>query len=561
LALLLLFVSLLPALIFSVAFAQSDDTIGGDGIGDPYFPQFGNSGYDVQHYTLTIAVNMEDEQITATATLEIAATQDLSQFNLDFNGYEIAHILIDGVAADYARDEGELTVIPSTTLNEGDNFKVSISYAGAPEDQSGWNFYPGGALVAGEPSGSSSWFPLNEHPLDKAPYSFLITIDDAFDVAANGVLEETIANDDGTATHIWEMTDPMANYLVTVAIGDFNIRETETENNQIPIRDYFAASLDDDVVAQFEREPEMIDYFETVFGPYPFDAYGSVVHDLPLGFALETQTLSVFGNQTSESVVAHELAHQWFGDSVSLAGWQYIWLNEGFATYAEVLWAEHSRGDSAAEDRIRAMYENLAVTNPSFDLTHDDVVNLMTNLPIEAIFISKQQAEEALTILFADALDDDELQAVIDSMTGGGTTQQGLVDIVDGAPFLSMSISQNQFFDLLDALGLSEVREQISAPVILGDPQPDNLFDGVVYSRGGLTLHALRLEIGDEAFFETLRTYTDRFRHNNVESDDFIAVAEEVSGEDLQDFFDAWLFDEIIPDIPQMDLFQADFDS
>jgi hypothetical protein len=185
----------------------------------------------------------------------------------------------------------------------------------------------------------------------------------------------------------------------------------------------------------------------------------------------------------------------------------------------------------------------------------------MTNLPIEAIFISKQQAEEALTILFADALDDDELQAVIDSMTGGGTTQQGLVDIVDGAPFLSMSISQNQFFDLLDALGLSEVREQISAPVILGDPLPDNLFDGVVYSRGGLTLHALRLEIGDEAFFETLRTYTDRFRHNNVESDDFIAVAEEVSGEDLQDFFDAWLFDEIIPDIPQMDLFQADFDS
>lgn len=448
------------------ALAPVNPLPGAEGIGDPYFPRMGNGGYDTIHYTLDLSVDMQDNVLDGTATIEALATQDLSRFNLDFQGLEIAGVLVDDAPASYKRDETELIVTPAKPLAQYQAFKVTVAYHGTPgeglaEDVSpfsrGWYHYGDGVLVAGEPTGASRWYPVNEHPLDKATYTFRITVDEPWMVAANGTLEEVADNGD-TLTYVWEMDDPMASYLVTVAVGDFII-EREVTAGGVTVRNYFAAGLPDYVKANFGRTAEMVDYYGTVFGSYPFDAYGVVAHDVPLPFALETQTLTVFGNAADELIVAHELAHQWFGNSVTPAAWQHVWLNEGFATYASILWNEHAYGKEAADQLLYSWYQGMAA---------------------------------------------------------GQTSGEG------------------------------------ADTLLIGNPAPDRLFDWLVYSRGAMTLHALRARVGDEAFFDTLRTYAERFRDGNAVTDDFIAVAEEISGQELDDLFHNWLFETEVPAIPEL---------
>lgn len=541
---------------------QDDDTpealIGDEGIGDPYFPTFGNGGYNVLHYTIDADVDMDDNHIDATTTIEAEALHDLAQFNLDFTDeLEVQSVIIDGDPAGFLQVNGtELVIEPALTISEGEAFTIEIRYSGEPE----WTYYEDGVMVANEPVGSSGWFPLNEHPLDKATYTIIITVDEGFVVASNGILEDTRTEDDGRVTYEWQSADPMANYLVTLAIADFDVQTDVTESG-VPIRNYFADGLPRRVIANFDRQPEMIDYFETVFGPYPFEVYGVVVHDLSLGFALETQTLSTFGRAfTNEFVVAHELAHQWFGDSVSLARWQDIWLNEGFATYGEVLWTEYAYGEEAAENRIRAMYENMANNNPSITITPDELSDTLANLPFGLRVVTRAQAQEALAILLADSLSETDLMVLL-LAEDERIPATRLKDIVAGAPFIETTITMRDYIDFLDAVQMTELADAVRAnqQILVGDPTPERLFSGAVYQRGGLTLHALRLEIGDEAFFDTLRTYTERFHDSNATTDDFITIAEEVSGQDLTNFFDAWLYQVPLPDIEAMGLSQEDF--
>jgi hypothetical protein len=198
------------------------------------------------------------------------------------------------------------------------------------------------------------------------------------------------------------------------------------------------------------RQPEIIDFLSGFFGPYPFSAAGGIVDDAPLGFALENQTRPIYAKTffsdpvSGDSVVVHELAHQWIGDYLTVEEWQHIWLNEGFATYAEWLWSER---------------EGLGTTQENFD---------------------------AIASLFP--ADD---------------------------PFWTVTI---------------------------GDPGPDALFDIAVYWRGAMTLHALRQEVGDEAFFEILHRWVRSQAGGHVTTDEFIALAERVSGQQLDDLFDTWLF-------------------
>ena len=451
-------------------------TSGADGLGDPYFPDLGNGGYDAQHYILDLAVDMEDNVIAGTVTMEATATQNLSSFNLDFAGFTISEITVNGApAADFSRDERELTIIPRTPIATGDAFTTAVAYSGEPREDVdidgadfalGWQHYGDGVFVASEPSGASLWFPVNDHPLDKATYAFRITVPHPYNVAANGLQQGKIDNGD-TITYLWEADEPMASYLVAVNIADF-VTQSELGPDGVIIRNFFPRDIANRAARTFAQTDEMIAFFNTIFGPYPFEAYGVAVADTPLSFALETQTLSLFGREIAEAgswrstggaqgVIAHELAHQWFGNSVSLERWQDIWLNEGFATYASLLWAEHTAGQTALDRAMRSTYE---------------------------------------------------------------------------------------FFDSLPA----------NRNIPPGSPPPDNLFNVSVYQRGALTLHALRLRVGDAAFFSILRAYTDRYRYSNATTADFIAVAEEVSGQELDAFFNAWLYDEAIPPIPEMGL-------
>jgi len=444
-------------------------SVGSPGLGDSLYPGFGNGGYDVLHYTLDITVNdVSTSDLTAAVTIDARAVQDLGSFNLDFIGFDISDVTVNGESADFSRKGQELTVTPLKPLMENQSFTAVIYYAGIPEEiqsvalpvQTGWVTFPGGSFVLSEPDGSANFYPVNDHPLDKATYTFLVTVPEPFEVAANGVLAETIDNGD-TTTFIFETRDPMASYLATINIDEFDIETMKSENG-IPIRNYYSMELSADVRKPFARQGEMLDYFSDIFGPYPFDVYGSLVMNTSFGSALENQTLSIYGMdminprdvEGTELTVAHELSHQWFGDSVSVADWSDIWLNEGFATYSEGLWIEHLHGREALDGWIKSQYS---------------------------------------------------------SMVGSSNPPPGR-------------------------------------------PPADDLFNDSVYVRGGLTLHALRLEVGDENFFKIMKTYFERYKNGNASTDDFIAVAEEVSGKDLTEFFNGWLNSKKMPSIPALEL-------
>ncbi|MFJ8577948.1 M1 family metallopeptidase [Micromonospora sp. NPDC093277] len=327
---------------------------GAPSIGDPYFPDQGNGGYDVQHYDLDFSYDPATRFMDATATITAVATQDLDQFNLDFRGPEISSLTVNGHAHAFTRDGQELVVTPRPKLKAGQTFTVVVKYAGVPAvitdpDGSieGWVPTDDGAFVAGEPQGTPAWLPTNDHPTDKATFRFTAKVPEGLTAVGNGQLlsQET---SDGWTTFVWDSTEPMASYLATITIGNFVVTETTTAGG-VPV--YIA--VDPRQVAgsasAVSQLPKMIDFFSSKFGPYPFASTGAIIDRAPnVGYALETQTKPIFSGAASVSTMAHELAHQWYGDSVSPERWSDIWLNEGFATYAQWMYTEYNGGASVA---------------------------------------------------------------------------------------------------------------------------------------------------------------------------------------------------------------------
>lgn len=561
------FLVLLAIFIVILPLAAQDNTdpdpdlFGDSGIGDPYFPMMGNGGYDVQQYDLDFTVVVRANQVDAVVTIIAEATQDLSRFNLDFDAgdIDITAIMVNGEDAEFDRVKTELVITPAMVLNEGELFTTVITYEGTP----GWGDYNNGILLAGQPISASRVFPVNEHPLDKALYTFEITVDDAYIVATNGIVQEPVDNGDGTLTYTSAPEDPMASYLVTIGIGDFEI-QTDMSESGVPVRNYFATGLPQTTIDNFARQAEMIDYFETLFGPYPFEVYGSIVHDVPLNFALETQTLSIFGSSfNNEGVVVHELVHQWFGDAVSVAGWEHLWLNEGFASYGEVLWIEYINGEDAANASIRSRYEQVDTTNPPLgSFNPQSLSNLLNqlseNTDFEEEVFTQAEAEEIITLILDDALSNDEINILLETLPDLGIDGDHIAETLRQASFDRLILRLQDYTTLLYAIDEDEQAEQIIEQIVArsraGDPTPQFLFSTGVYQRGALTLHALRLEIGDDAFFETLRTYVERFKDSNATTQDFIDVAEEISGQELSEFFDGWLYADTVPAIPELSL-------
>jgi aminopeptidase N len=334
------------------ASAPADETpapsAGGTGVGDPYFPDVGNAGYDVTHYDLDLTWRPVEQRMDGVATITATATADLATLALDAVGLDVSEVTVDGAAATtQPSGERDLIVTPAEPLRAGDEITVVVTYSAPPQTLAGVDFLSPGWVsdgdeiyVAFEPHGAATLFPANDHPSDKAAYTFRVTVPQGLDVAANGLLSGTTPGD-GVTTWVYEAPDQMATYLVQVVVADLDFVESAGPNG-LPIRHAFDADIGGLAEGPMAQTAAMIDLYDDLFGPYPFVAYGAVVVDEPLGYALESQTLSIFGTDaaSSESVIAHELAHQWFGNAVSPATWQDIWLNEGFATYAELLWQE-----------------------------------------------------------------------------------------------------------------------------------------------------------------------------------------------------------------------------
>ena len=632
---------------------------GSPGAGDPYFPRAGNGGYDVRHYHLHLRYRPSTDRLAGVARISARATQGLTRFNLDLDGLRVHSVTVDGKRAAWSRSGGELRVTPARVLRSGKRFAVVVRYGGVPEplpNGPGFLHTDDGNIVAGQPAGASSWYPVNDHPTDKAAYTFHITAPKSRKVVANGELVGKRTTH-GWTTWRWEAREPMAPYLTTVDVGEWRLRGYEHQGIEMwdaidpdllarltprtgsrmaiargtelayqrltrrisvpdggatvsfhvdrktePGWDHFLveartagrqdwttlpdlaghtdtdpgnactfwqeihpflahyqtvdgeecsptgttgewhsasgvsdgyerwtvdlrqfagrqvelslSAVSDDVISypgvavddivvstgegstsfeadgnpmdgwtipgaptdspvtldwivgsaadaptsmgeiargSLDRQGEIIDFLERRFGPYPFSAGGGIVHDVEgLGFALETQTRPIYAPDfftdpiSGDAVVVHEIAHQWFGDSLAVERWRHLWLNEGFASYAEWLWSER---------------EGLGTAQQLFDFWYQ-------------VFPP-----------------DD--------------------------PFWQVRI---------------------------GDPGPDSLFDFAVYQRGAMTLHQLRLRIGDQAFFTVIRRWAQENEGGNVATPEFVALAERVSGQELDRFFRRWLF-------------------
>ncbi|MFI1305343.1 M1 family metallopeptidase [Streptomyces sioyaensis] len=433
---------------------------GAAGVGDPYFPKLGNGGFDALHYDLGVSYHPSSGRLDGRTTLTARATQNLSSFDLDLQKLTVDSIRVNGRRAHFARSGDEITIRPDFALHRGRKFTVTLAYHGVPKplggpiifgSDYGWMKTKDGVFVACEPNAASTWFPSSDHPSDKATYDIRIDAPKGLTGVSNGRLVNSGEAHGRSYAH-WRENRPMATYLATATIGKFDIR-TGTTPGGTPIYVATDPTLPTGKVDVYGITAEATDYWSQIFGPYPFEETGAIVDDMPeAGFSLEVQSKPVYSAVRSESTIVHELAHQWFGDSVSVKQWKNIWLNEGFASYAQWLWSEH-RGTLSAHDAFRKVYNQIPA-------------------------------------------DDD---------------------------FWKQKIA---------------------------DPKRDTMFAGSVYQRGAMTLQVLRERIGDKAFFKLLPAWTAQHRYGNADTGQFIALAEKISGQQLDDLFQTWLNTDSKPPLP-----------
>ncbi|TDB76095.1 M1 family metallopeptidase [Micromonospora sp. KC723] len=342
---------------------------GSPGLGDSYFPTYGNGGYDVDHYDVRLRYDPATDRLTGTTTILAKATQDLSRFNLDFL-LDVESVRVNGWAARFAREGShELAVTAPRGITRGQALTIVVTYAGVPSETlvdgyTGWTRTADGALAVNEPESAWWWFPANDHPLDKATFDISVSVPAGVEVVSNGVQPRPALAEPGNRVRwSWRTTTPTATYLAFLAIGQYDV-VTDTAPNGQPVVNAYSTTLGElgpAARASIERTAEVVDWASGVFGPYPFEAQGGVAGPVDgIGFALETQTRPVYGpgfwrRGSNSYVVVHEQAHQWFGNSVSVAQWRDIWLNEGLATYAEWLWSEE-QGEGTAQELFDFTY-------------------------------------------------------------------------------------------------------------------------------------------------------------------------------------------------------------
>ncbi|GGQ66151.1 M1 family metallopeptidase [Couchioplanes azureus] len=372
---------------------------GAAGAGDPYFPTYGNGGYDVAGYDLKLKYDPATGRLQGTATISATATQDLSSLHFDLAHLAASRVTVDGTAATAKAEQNELVVTPSAGIAKGRKFTVVVDYAGEPKalvnkdlGPGGWQRTADGGFAVGQPESASTWFPVNDHPKDKATLRLEMTVPDGVEAISNGVPGPR-RSAGGWTTWTWTESKPMASYLTMVAIGQYRVRSTTHAGKPMIVAIPETLPENGPADRSLALTGEVADFLATQFGPYPFDSYGGVViDDKRVPYALENQSRplygSVFFRSVDATVVSHELAHQWFGDSVAITRWQDIWLNEGFATYAEWLWQEHKSGRSVQQSFDRAyggIDWGLPIGDPGAARIFDDAVYQRGALLVHAL--------------------------------------------------------------------------------------------------------------------------------------------------------------------------------
>ncbi|MFX0539903.1 M1 family metallopeptidase [Ornithinimicrobium sp. Y1847] len=433
---------------------------------DPYVSGHGDLSYEVLNHDLTLTYALPSNRLEGEAVLTCRALEPIGEVALDLRLTPV-RVSVDGRANKKFRTRlGKLVITLPRTFAAGEQVSIAVRYHGNPRpirkaghDPAGWEELTDGVIVASQPHGAPSWYPCNDRPSAKGTYALSFTTAADYHVEFSG---EPLARVRRGATRTWtfRQDQPIPSYLATVQIGRYEVTEQKNKAG-VPLRVVAPTGLRGKAFDEsFGRQPQMMDLYVRLFGEYPFACYTSVITDDALEIPLESAALSTFGRNFVSAqwdrvrLVAHELAHQWFGNAVTLARWQDIWLHEGFACYAEWLWSEESGGRSA-EERARYHHGRLAA----------------------------------------------------------GHVQ----------------------------------------PSPLADPGARHMFDDWVYKRGALTLHALRRTVGDDAFFDLLRSWVADHRGGSVSTEDFLAHCERAAGQQADEvvrLLARWLRDRDLPDLP-----------
>ncbi|RJQ80605.1 M1 family metallopeptidase [Amycolatopsis panacis] len=343
------------ALLLGLGTASAAPSPGSDGIGDPLYPQDGNGGYRVSHYDVKLDYDpAKPDFLVGDTTVDAVATQDLSQFDLDLEGFTVDSVTVDGVPAAVRRaPKHELVITPGQPLARGKRFAVRVRYSGRPGVAWSTASDQGAVHVFGEPHTASGWYPVNDHPSDKATFHVAVTVPDAgWSVLANGAPETPIVRN-GKKTFGWTENRPVASYLTGLVIDKFTVRTSKLADGT-PVVDAYAPGAES--AEPFGRRlPEVMDFLVSKFGPYPFSSVGGIFYPGDSGGGFELQQRPVYPGGIAAkdfTTIVHELAHQWYGNSVSVRSWRDVCLKECFATYTEWLWNEAKEGhDLDAEYR------------------------------------------------------------------------------------------------------------------------------------------------------------------------------------------------------------------
>jgi aminopeptidase N len=422
---------------------------------------------DVKHYRLQIRLSPDIPAIAGTVTISAETRAQVAAISIDAEAnLMIDAVRLDGSPQDFKRKNKGIDIDFSEPLQESTSFEVAIDYHGIPITSS---LLGGGLLVSRHPAGgvpvmaslsepyaAPTWWPCIDDPTDKATAEIEATAPSGYHVACNGLLNKTQDNPDQTTTFFWRESFPLATYLISVAATNYSMFEdTYTAMDgvtQMPLVYYVYPEHLDLARQKFAVTRRVLEIFAPLFGEYPFlsEKYGMA--EFPWGGAMEHQTMTSMGSNvvgsstnSGELIIAHEAAHQWWGDLVTMKTWDDIWLNEGFATYSEVLFFER--------------YLNL------------DPGEVMSR-----------------------SYDDGKVSGVL----GGTVTAEN---------------TANPFDDR-----------------------------GAIYTKGGWVLHMLRHILGDQAFFDGLKDYRQRFAFGNASTRDLQQVFEEHYGSPLDWFFQQWIY-------------------